>query len=303
MKGLFIVNPSSGRQNNSEKLEAIAGKLIMDRICNTIDVFYTKKQNDARNKAAGIKEGDYDFVVAAGGDGTLNEVVSGIVTSGSNTPLAVISAGTVNDFSTYMGLPQEVDQFCNMIKKLHSMPVDVGLVNGVHFINVVAAGVFSDIGFSVDKDSKAAFGKLAYYLEGAAELPAQLGSSFRLKFITDDMELEKDVMLFMVTNTQSVGGFREIAPHASVQDGLLDVVVIKKMDLILMLPLMVSLLQGQHVNHPAVEYMQTTSLRIEKLSEEKLLVDYDGELLEDDFPIEIKLIPAGIRIIIPEEEK
>ena len=78
----------------------------MDQICNTIDVFYTEKQDDAQNKAASLQPGEYDFVVAVGGDGTLNEVINGIIISKSEIPVAVISAGTVNDFATYLNLPQ-----------------------------------------------------------------------------------------------------------------------------------------------------------------------------------------------------
>ena len=104
MKGLFIINPSSGRQNFIDKIKEIAGMLVIDQICNTIDVFYTEKQDDALNKAAALEKGQYDFVVAVGGDGTLNEVINGVVLSQSNTPVAVISAGTVNDFATYLNL-------------------------------------------------------------------------------------------------------------------------------------------------------------------------------------------------------
>lgn len=89
--------------------------LVIDQICNTIDVFYTEKQDDALNKAAALEKGQYDFVVAVGGDGTLNEVINGVVLSQSNTPVAVISAGTVNDFATYLNLPQTPKEFCDMI--------------------------------------------------------------------------------------------------------------------------------------------------------------------------------------------
>ena len=111
MKGLFIINPSSGRQNFIDKIKEIAGMLVIDQICNTIDVFYTEKQDDALNKAAALEKGQYDFVVAVGGDGTLNEVINGVVLSQSNTPVAVISAGTVNDFATYLNLPQLITDY------------------------------------------------------------------------------------------------------------------------------------------------------------------------------------------------
>ena len=225
MKGLFIINPSSGRQNFIDKIKEIAGMLVIDQICNTIDVFYTEKQDDALNKAAALEKGQYDFVVAVGGDGTLNEVINGVVLSQSNTPVAVISAGTVNDFATYLNLPQTPKEFCDMIADFKLKKVDVGKVNEKYFINVVAAGLLSDTGFKVSKDKKAVMGKLAYYLEGAAELPKQFGKSWKMKFITDNKTVEEEILLFMVANSQSVGGFREIAPLASVSDGLFDIII------------------------------------------------------------------------------
>ena len=119
MKGLFIINPSSGRQNFHDKIKEIAGNLIMDQICNTIDVFYTEKQDDALNRAQKLKTGEYDFVVAVGGDGTLNEVVNGIILSKSDIRVAVITAGTVNDFANYLKLPQTPKEFCEMIKEFN----------------------------------------------------------------------------------------------------------------------------------------------------------------------------------------
>lgn len=299
MKGLFIINPSSGRQNFHDKIKEIAGNLIMDQICNTIDVFYTEKQDDALNKAAGLKPGEYDFMVAVGGDGTLNEVINGSILSKSDIPVAVISAGTVNDFANYLKLPQTPKEFCDMIKEFHLKKVDAGRVNEKYFINVVAAGLLSDIGFKVEKDKKAVLGKLAYYLEGAIDLPKQFSRTMHMRFSCDDRVIEEELLLFMVTNSQSVGGFREIAPMASTSDGMFDVIIIKKMDIFQITPLLISILQGDHVNHPAVEYFQTNRLKIENLDENEINVDYDGEQLMSGFPLDIELIPAAVKIVIP----
>ena len=288
MKGLFIINPSSGRQNFIDKIKEIAGMLVIDQICNTIDVFYTEKQDDALNKAAALEKGQYDFVVAVGGDGTLNEVIYGVVLRQSHT-----------HFATYLNLPQTPKEFCDMIADFKLKKVDVGKVNEKYFINVAAAGLLSDTGFKVSKDKKAVMGKLAYYLEGAAELPKQFGKSWKMKFITDDKTVEEEILLFMVANSQSVGGFREIAPLASVSDGLFDIIIIKKMDIFQMLPLMLSILQGDHVNHPSVEYIQTKKLHIENLSGEEVKVDYDGEELPEGFPVDISIIPQAINIVVP----
>jgi diacylglycerol kinase family enzyme len=136
MKGLFIINPSSGRQNFKENLTQIAGKLIMDQIASTIDVFYTEQKNDAKNRVAVLKKGEYDFVVAVGGDGTLNEVVNGLIISESETPLAIISSGTVNDFATYLHLPSaaEVENFCDMIRNFKLKDVDAGKIKRLLFV-------------------------------------------------------------------------------------------------------------------------------------------------------------------------
>lgn len=107
MKALFIINPSSGKQNIEATLQEIMSTLILKQITPHIDVFYTKKKDDAKHRAAALKPGEYDYVVSVGGDGTLNEVSNGLVVSQSNIPLAIISAGTVNDFATYMNLPLE----------------------------------------------------------------------------------------------------------------------------------------------------------------------------------------------------
>ena len=232
MKGLFIINPSSGKQNIDSMLREIMATLILDQICSHVDVFYTKGKDDAKNRAAELKPGDYDFIVSVGGDGTLNEVTNGLILSESNIPMAIISAGTVNDFATYMKLPQTADGFCQMIKDFQTKKVDVGRVNNEYFINVLAAGMLTDIAYKVPKDKKAVLGKMAYYLEGVKEFPKQLSQNMTLTFNSKEYSGTEDIMLFLVANSKSVGGFADAAPLASVSDGYLDVMIIKKMALL-----------------------------------------------------------------------
>lgn len=303
MKGLFIVNPSSGRQNFKENLNQIAGKLIMDQIASTIDVFYTEKKNDAKERVIGLKKGEYDFVVAVGGDGTLNEVVNGLILSGSEIPLAIISSGTVNDFATYLKLPSsmEVERFCEMIRNFKLKEVDAGKINEEYFINVIAGGILTDIAYKVPKDRKAIFGKLAYYMEGALELPKQfLEEQMKLEYEVNGEVHEEEVSLFIVANSRSVGGFKDAAPLASVSDGRLDILIMKKVEFYQVSDLLFKFLQGEHPHHECIEYMQADEIIIrEKENKKDVSIDYDGELLEGGLPIHIKVVPKALKIIVP----
>ncbi|MBE5956773.1 MAG: diacylglycerol kinase family lipid kinase [Lachnospiraceae bacterium] len=303
MKGLFIINPSSGRQNFKENLTQIAGKLIMDQIVSHIDVFYTKEKNDGKNRAAVLKKGEYDFVVAVGGDGTLNEVVNGLILSKSETPLAIISSGTVNDFATYLKLPSasDVDQFCEMIQNFKLKEVDAGKINNEYFINVVAGGILTDIAYKVPKDRKAIFGKLAYYMEGALELPKTLfGDLMELEYTVNGEVHQEPVTLFLVANSRSVGGFKDAVPMASVSDGMLDILILKRVGLFHVSDLVFKFLQGEHPQHECIEYMQTDEIVIRDRGEKTdISIDYDGELLEDGLPVHIKVIPKALKILIP----
>lgn len=304
MKSLFIINPSSGRQNFKASLNQIAGKLIMDKIVPTIDVFYTKKKNDAKNRAALLSEGDYDFVAAVGGDGTLNEVANGMILSGSNIPLAILSSGTVNDFATFLKLPgaSDVDGFCKMIREFHTREVDAGKINNEYFINVIAGGILTDIAYKVPKDKKAIFGKMAYYLEGALELPKQFfGDLMHLEFEVEGQVRQEEVSVFIVANSRSVGGFKDAVPLASVSDGKLDILILKKVELYQVSNLLFKFLQGEHPQHPSIEYIQANEIKIRELGgKTDISIDYDGELLEGGLPVDIKVIPKALRIIVPE---
>lgn len=303
MKGLFIINPSSGRQNFKDHLTQITGKLIMDQITSTIDVFYTKQKDDAKNRAKDLQRGEYDFVVAVGGDGTINEVVNGLILSESDIPLAILSSGTVNDFASFMKLPTsgEADRFCEMIKNFNLEEVDAGKINEEYFINVAAGGILTDIPYKVSKDKKAAFGKMAYYMEGALELPKTFFSDpMQLEYEVNGEVHQESVTLFIIANSRSVGGFKDAVPMASVNDGVLDILILKRVELFHVSDLVIKFLQGEHPQHECIEYMQTDEIKIREIGEKtEVFIDYDGELLDGGLPVTIKVVPKALKLLIP----
>ena len=205
-----------------------------------------------------------------------------------------------NDFATYMKLPQTADGFCQMIKDFQTKKVDVGRVNNEYFINVLAAGMLTDIAYKVPKDKKAVLGKMAYYLEGVKEFPKQLSQNMTLTFNSKEYSGTEDIMLFLVANSKSVGGFADAAPLASVSDGYLDVMIIKKMALLTEAPdLIFKLFQGEHPKHPSIEYFQTKELSVLPTEQTAgIAIDYDGEILEEGLPVDISIVPEALNLII-----
>ena len=151
---LIIINPSSGKHIIQNKLDRIIGQLTLQNIVEHFEIFYTKKKDDAYYKARDCDENQYDFIMSVGGDGTLNEVISGMVESHKKIPLCILAAGTVNDFANYLNIPSSVNGIVEMIKNFNVISSDVGKINDQYFINVAAAGMFSDISFVVSKEEK-----------------------------------------------------------------------------------------------------------------------------------------------------
>jgi len=301
MKCLLIVNPASGQQQFQRNINLLIGDLILKTPINTIDVHLTTIEYNAKVRASEIKEGQYALVICLGGDGTVNECFAGVIASGVRVPIAVLPAGTVNDFATYLGLPKNYDELINLINTFHVEDIDVGQVGDHVFANVVSGGMFSDIAFQVSTVDKNTFGPLAYYTTALTQLPAQLSIDLHLTITTDSMTLNEEAALFMVTNTSHVGGFEGITPHANVKDGLLDLIIIRKTNVGDLIAILMDYALNKHLDNPNIEYLQTRSLTIE--CPEKILYDIDGEAGEE-FPIHIECLPGAISLLtFPSEQQ
>lgn len=294
-----ICNPSSGRQIMQKKVDFLCNSLINEGYI--VGKFNTKEKNDAMYETIKTCDEDWDIIVVSGGDGTVNEVAKGITKSKRKIPVAILSSGTVNDFANYMKFPKDIEGFVKMIKDGNTIDVDLGKVNDEFFINVAASGLLTDIGYRVSPDVKAIFGKMAYYMEGLKEIPKSKFRPIRVKFDSEEYRGEENILLFLVSNTASIGGFRKAAPDADVSDGLLDVIIIKKSEVQDIAQIFLSIFRGDHVNHPNVVYFKTKNIRVEALEDEDITIDIDGEY-GGKLPGNYEVLPKAFKIIVPKEK-
>lgn len=287
----LIVNPVSGRQNAETRIDLLCKLLLDDGYI--VGKYFTSKKDDALNETIRTCNGAWDLIVVSGGDGTVNEVAKGIALSKNKLPVAILSSGTVNDFANYMNIPTKIVDFFNMIKNENIVDVDLGKVEDNYFVNVAAGGLLTGVGYQVQPDAKAVLGRMAYYIGGLRELAMEGIVPVNMKFESEEYTSEDKVLLFIVSNSSSIGGFKKLAPNADVIDGLLDVLIIKDSDITEIANIFFNVLRGEHVNHPNVVYFNTSNIKIS--SETELGIDIDGEF-GGFLPKTFEVIHKGMRI-------
>lgn len=222
---LFIYNPQAGKGVIRSNLAGVVDTFT--KAGYLVTVWPTQGKADATRVAA--RQGWwYDRVVCCGGDGTLNETVSGLLTLESPPVLGYIPAGTTNDFSKNLALPRGIQKAAQTAVEGVPRPCDMGRFNDRTFVYVAAFGAFTDVSYATPQEFKNAFGHLAYLLEGATKL-GDLGKGYRLVVEHDGGTIEDDFIYGMVTNTTSVGGFKMFPPnHVALDDGQFEVVLVRQ---------------------------------------------------------------------------
>ena len=297
----IILNPSSGRETARSNIENVLSYLAMKGSIERADINYTAKRFDAMNFAIDTDPEEYDMLIAAGGDGTINEVVTGIMRSEIDIPVAIYNSGTVNDFATINRLPSSPAEFARMLEDPELVRVDCGKAGDSYFMNVLAGGSFADVIYNVQPDLKTALGPVAYWISAMKDIPS-LNSSQHILIRNGDETIETDAVMFFVSNTSSVGGFRNLMSRADVTDGLLDVMVLKKMERSEIMPLFGKIIVGDHINSDKVIYFQATDFSIEAPdAESTITLDLDGEK-GPSLPIRISCVPRAINLVTPRKE-
>jgi len=222
-KLLFIYNPNAGTGVLRPSLADVLDVFVKEGY--EVTAYPTQGVEDALEKTRNFAE-KYDLVVCSGGDGTLNEVVNGMITRQYKVPIGYIPAGTTNDFAKSMEIPKNILQAAHVAVKGNPYGRDIGMFNDKYFTYIAAFGIFTDVAYSTDQDIKNVIGHLAYVLEGAKRVFNV--PSIHAKVICDDLTIEDEFVFAMVTNTLSVGGFKSFIDDVTFDDGLFEVSLIKR---------------------------------------------------------------------------
>ena len=300
-KMLFIYNPKAGKAQIRNKLADILD--VFTKGGYEITVYPTQRSEDAMEKTE-KRSKEYDIVVCSGGDGTLNEVVSGMMELKKmelkKMPvLGYIPAGSTNDFGGSLGLPKNMVRAAENIVNGNDFACDVGSFNEDVFVYIAAFGLFTDVSYETGQDMKNVLGHMAYLLEGMKRLSAI--RSYPMRITYGDTTIVDDFIFGMVTNSASVGGFKRITgKNVRLDDGVFEVTLIKRpKNPIELNNIMVSLL-NRDIDTDAMYCFRTS--KVEITSAEPLPWTLDGEYGGTHTKVVIENICRGVDIRVEQKE-
>ena len=237
-----------------------------------VEPLVTFEAGETAGLAADAARRGVDVVAAAGGDGTVNEVVNGL--DGYDVPLGIIPVGTANDFARQVGIPADADHAMDVILQRKPRRLDTGSLNGRRFLNVSVGGVGAEATAETPPDAKESLGPVAYAISGMRKL-----ADFRAgcaRFVGDNFEYEGEFLMFAVGMTRATGGGTLVTPLASATDGLLDLCIVEGMSRKEFARIALKVRRGEHVGQDGVLYAQLPAVTIE--SGESVSVNVDGEI-------------------------
>lgn len=272
----IIYNPTSGKELFKRTLPDVLIKL--EKAGFETSAYATEKIGDATIEAQRSLEGQYDVLIAAGGDGTLNEVVNGIAEQPDRPKLGIIPMGTVNDFGRALHLPSDIMSAIDVIIDQHSTKVDIGKMNSRYFINLAAGGKLTQVSYETPSKLKSIVGPFAYYIKGFEMLPQMKAVDIRIEY--DGEVFQGEAMLFLLGLTNSMAGFEKLVPDAKLDDGKFTLIIVEKANLAELGHIMTLASRGEHTKHPKVHYEKASSINISSYTDMQLNVDgeYGGKL-------------------------
>lgn len=276
-KARLIYNPTSGKEVLKRSLADILQSL--EEAGYEASAYATTPEPDsAKNEANRVGQLGFDLVVAAGGDGTINEVVNGIAPLPVRPKIMVIPAGTTNDYARALKIPRgDIKAAAEIVKRNQTVKMDIGKADENYFINIAAGGYLTELTYEVPSELKSIFGYLAYLVKGAEMLPRV--KPIKMHFEYDDGVFDGKVSMFFLGLTNSVGGFEQIVPDAKLDDGKFSLIIVKTANIFEIVHLIALMMNGgKHVNDPRIIYQKTSSLYVETEELDKpLMINLDGE--------------------------
>ena len=293
-KMLFIYNPMAGKEQIKNKLSEIIQIFCKEGF--EVTIFATRGREDA-TKVIEKKGEKYDYVVCSGGDGTMNEVATGLMKLEKRPICGYIPAGTTNDFAKSLHIPRKPLAAADNAVKGVPFPCDIGKFNDSVFVYIAAFGIFTDVSYETDQAVKNVLGHMAYILEGAKRIfniP-----SYKIKVEHDGKVIEDEFIFGMVTNSRSVGGFSNmVGKNIVFDDGLFEVTLIKTPKNPIALQEIIAALLIEQVDTKHMYTFKTKKITFDSV--EEIPWTLDGEFGGEQDYVEIENVQKAMEIMVPE---
>lgn len=286
------MNPSSGGEE-AKKYEALA-KEKLESLFDIVEVKYTEKAGDAKHFAREAAQNKYDSVIVMGGDGTVNEGISGLAEQVYRPKFGFFPLGTVNDLARALKIPLDPEEAINNFVLENQRRLDIGKINDAYFMNVVALGTIPEAVNNVESEDKTKLGKFAYFVSGIKELLNTESHQFHLVMDGKERKITSSTILIGLTN--SIGGFEHLLPKAKVDDGRLHFIFLKDTSLLDTLKTVPDLLKGVEESTDKIGYYAFKELELSvSESDEKLTTNVDGDE-GDALPIKVSILPSHLTV-------
>lgn len=296
-KMLFIYNPNAGTGMLKPKLADVID--IFVKAGYEVTAYPTQCYHDALAKTLSYTE-EYDLVVCSGGDGTLDEVVTGMSTRIKQVPIGYIPTGTTNDFARSLHISKDILEAAHTAVNGEPLACDIGVFNDDFFVYIAAFGLFTDVSYETKQSVKNVLGHLAYVLEGAKSIFNV--PSYHIKVTCDDTVIEDDFILGMVSNSRSVGGFQGIVGEDVVfDDGEFEVTLIKMPKNPLELNDIIAALLFRQNESKLIYSFRAGRIRFESL--EEISWTLDGEFGGEHDVVDILNRKQGLQIMVKADKK
>ncbi len=291
---LLIVNPKSGKARMKAELLG-----VVQAFCKagySVCTYITSARYDATDRILKIGESKPDLIVVCGGDGTLNEVITGIIKAGLDIPIGYIPSGTLNEWSSGLGISRNIQKAARDIISGEEIRLDIGRFSDRYFTYTASFGAFTEASYSAPQEIKNVLGQAAYFFQGIKSLGNI--KPIHLKISCDERELEGEYLFGAVSNSMSVGGIVKFSDAVvKLNDGQFEALLIKKPDNILKLQPVIDGILRRDLSREGIEFFHTKRLTV--IEGENVSWTLDGEYAAGAEKIEIENMHLAVRLIVP----
>lgn len=291
-KLLFIFNPHAGKAQIKSKLLQIVDLMVKGGY--EVTIHPTQARGDAQEMVQ-KRAGEYDRIVISGGDGTLDEAVSGMMLSGEKVPLGYIPAGSTNDFANSLKIPKDMVRAALVAVSGQPFACDVGLFNEDPFVYVAAFGMFTAVSYRTSQEWKNILGHAAYLLEGVKSLTEI--ASYHMRVECEEAVVEDDFIYGMITNSISVGGFKNMTgKNVLLDDGKFEVTLIRMPKNILELKAILASLTNLIDDTDLIYSFKSDKIKVS--SNEEIAWTLDGEFGGNHRQASIQNVRQALEIMV-----